>query len=129
MASNEAYPQSRLPRRRMVQMGTAALAATSFATRRPARAAGFDWQRYKGQRLEVYLSKSPRGDLLQGNQREFEDLTGIKVYAEQVPEQQFRQKFTLEFASGHPSFDLVNVAPHVQKAMLAKTKWLLDLRP
>jgi multiple sugar transport system substrate-binding protein len=129
MASNEAYPPSRLPRRRMVQMGTAALAATSFATRRPARAAGFDWQRYKGQRLEVYLSKTPRGDLLQGNQREFEDLTGIKVSAEQVPEQQFRQKFTLEFASGHPSFDVVNVAPHVQKAMLAKTKWLVDLRP
>jgi multiple sugar transport system substrate-binding protein len=129
MASNGSPSSPRLPRRRVLQAGAASLAVGGFATRSPALAAGFDWQRYKGERLEVYLSKSPRGDMLLAAQREFEELTGMRVSAEQVPEQQFRQKFTLEFASGHPSFDVVNVAPHVQKAMLAKTNWLQDLRP
>ena len=128
MTSGEPSPSSRITRRRMVRAGAAAVAVANFATRSPARAAGFDWQRYKGEHLTVFLSKNPRGDLLQANQREFEELTGIRVDAEQVPEQQFRQKFTIEFASGRPSFDVVNVAPHVQKGMLAKTKWLLDLR-
>ena len=128
MASNKASTGKRISRRGALQAGAAAFAVTSFATRSPAYAAGFDWQRHKGEHLEVYLSKNPRGDMLLAANREFEELTGMRVSAEQVPEQQFRQKFTLEFASGHPSFDVVNVAPHVQKGMLAKTKWLLDLR-
>ena len=128
MPTNESLPPRRLPRRRVLKAGAAALAVTGFATRSPALAAAFDWQRYKGERLTVYLSKNPRGDLLLAANREFEELTGMRVSAEQVPEQQFRQKTVLEFASGHPSFDVVNVAPHVQKGMLAKTKWLLDLR-
>jgi multiple sugar transport system substrate-binding protein len=70
----------------MLQAGATGLAATCFATRSPAHAAGFDWQRYKGQHLEVFLSKSPRGDLLLGSHREFEELTGIKTFGEQVPE-------------------------------------------
>lgn len=127
MTWNAQHRQCKLPRRGLLQAG--ALAVTGFATRNRAFAAGFDWQRYKGQRLEIFLSKSPRADLLLGRHHEFEELTGIKVAGEQVPEQQFRQKFTIEFASGRPSFDVVNVAPHVQKRMLGKTKWLLDLRP
>jgi multiple sugar transport system substrate-binding protein len=128
MTSNEPCPLGKLPRRRVLRAGAAALAVSGFATRSPARAAGFDWQRYKGQSLGVYLSKNPRGDMLLASQHEFEELTGIRVSAEQVPEQQFRQKSVLEFASGHPSFDVVNIAPHVQKAMLAKTTWVVDLR-
>ena len=102
-------------------------AAAPLAVR--ARAAGFEWARYKGERVEVFLQKSPRADLLQARHPEFEALTGIKVLSEQVPEQQHRQKFMIEFNSGRPSFDVVNVAPHVQKRLLGKTKWLQDLRP
>jgi len=102
---------------------------TMAGLHRPAAAAGFDWTRYKGQRIEVLLQKSPRADLLLARQKEFEERTGIEVSAEQVPEQQQRQKFMIEFASGRPSFDVVSVAPHVQKRLLSKTKWMQDLRP
>ena len=90
---------------------------------------GFDWTRCKGQHLEILLAKSPRSDLFQRDQREFEQLTGITVGAEQIPEQQQRQKMVIEFASGQTSFDVAFVAPHVQKRLFAKAGWLEDLRP
>ena len=99
------------------------------AVNRSALGSGFDWRRYKGQQIEVLLQKSPRADMLMAAQKEFEQLTGITVSSEQVPEQQQRQKVMIEMASGHPSFDVVSVAPHVQKRLLGKTKWMLDLRP
>ena len=46
------------------------------------RAAGFNWQRHKGDRVEVFLQKSPRADLLRAAYPEFEALTGIKVLSE-----------------------------------------------
>ena len=54
------------------------------------------------------------------HQKEFEELTGIDVGFEQIPEQQQRPKVAMEMASGHPSFDVVNVAMHVQKRLIEK---------
>jgi hypothetical protein len=70
---------------------TGALAAPSILTIDPRRAAGqanFDWQRFKGQHIEIFLQKGRRADLLQQYQMEFEALTGISVGSEQIPEQQ-----------------------------------------
>ena len=89
----------------------------------------FDWKHYAGTALEVHLVKSPRGELLQKYQKEFEDATGIKVGAEQIPEQQSRQKAVIEFNSGKPSFDVIQLSYHVQKRQFAKGKWMEDLRP
>jgi multiple sugar transport system substrate-binding protein len=77
-----------------------ALAAPSILAIDPGRAAGqasFDWQRFKGRHVEVFLQKGPRADLLQQYQKEFETLTGISVGSEQIPEQQQRQKLMIEF--------------------------------
>jgi len=46
-----------------------------------------------------------------------------------VPEQQQRQKAVIEFTSGSTSFDVLMLALHVQKRLVAKGKWLTDLRP
>jgi multiple sugar transport system substrate-binding protein len=89
----------------------------------------FDWRRFRGTDLEVSLTLSPRGELLQRHQREFEELTGIKVGSEQVPEQQHRQKLVIEFTSGRPSFDVVTISLHVSKRQVGKARWLSDLRP
>jgi multiple sugar transport system substrate-binding protein len=35
----------------------------------------------------------------------------------------------MEMSSGHPSFDVVNVAMHVQKRLIEKGRWMEDLRP
>jgi len=115
-----------IPRRTVLQAaaGGAALAGLPAAQAQET----FDWKRHSGQSIEVHLIKSPRGELLQKNQKEFEDLTGIKVGAEQVPEQQSRQKTVIEFNSGKTSFDVVHMSYHVQKRQFAKGKWMEDLR-
>ncbi len=118
-------------RRRLLQAGTgaAALGALPGATVLTAQAQGaFDWKRFKGQKIEILLVKSPRGDLLSKYHKEFEDLTGIEVGSEMVPEQQQRQKAVIEFNSGNPSFDVIALSYHVQKRQFAKNNWLTDLR-
>jgi multiple sugar transport system substrate-binding protein len=69
-------------RRRLLQAGAgaAALGVLPGVNSLTAKAqGGFDWKRFKGQKIEVFLVKSPRGDLLSKNHKEFEDLTGIEV--------------------------------------------------
>ena len=82
-------------RRRLLQagLGAAALGAIPGAGQLAAHAqAPFDWKKFKGEKIEVFLVKSPRGDLLTKYHKEFEDLTGITVGSEMIPEQQQRQK-------------------------------------
>ncbi|MGH1482390.1 MAG: ABC transporter substrate-binding protein [Geminicoccales bacterium] len=117
-----------LTRRAALQTGAGAAAMAALGAW-PTRAQGnFDWQRFKGESIEVILSKSPRSDLLQRHQAEFEEMTGITVGAEQIPEQQHRQKQVIEFTSGNPTFDVTSVSWHVQKRLFAKGQWLEDLR-
>jgi multiple sugar transport system substrate-binding protein len=118
-------------RRRLLQAGAGAAALSALpGTSLLAQAQGaFDWKRFKGQKIEILLVKSPRGDLLTKYHKEFEDLTGIVLGSEMVPEQQQRQKAVIEFNSGNPSFDVIALSYHVQKRQFAKNNWLTDLRP
>ena len=123
---------SRVSRRKLLQAGAgaAALGAIPGALQRAAQAqSGFDWKKFKGEKLEVLLVKSPRGDILTKYHKEFEELTGITVGSEMIPEQQQRQKAVIEFNSGNPSFDVIALSYHVQKRQFAKNNWLTDLRP
>jgi multiple sugar transport system substrate-binding protein len=123
---------SRVSRRKLLQAGAgaAALGAIPGALQRAAQAqSGFDWKKFKGEKIEVFLVKSPRGDILTKYHKEFEDLTGITVGSEMIPEQQQRQKAVIEFNSGNPSFDVIAISYHVQKRQFAKNNWLADLRP
>jgi multiple sugar transport system substrate-binding protein len=106
----------------------AALAAPAIVERANAQSK-FDWKQCKGQNLEVNFQLSPRGDLIKRNMAKFEELTGIKVGFEQIPEQQQRPKVAMEMATGHPSFDAVNVGMHVQKRLVERAGWMEDLRP
>ncbi len=116
------------PSRRGFMAGTAALGAASALGIKPSFAA-VNWKKFAGTTLEVNLIKSPRGDILQKYQSEFEELTGIKVNSEQTPEQQQRQKAVIELSSGRPSFDVVHISFHVQKRQFEKGGWLADLGP
>jgi multiple sugar transport system substrate-binding protein len=119
-------------RRRLLQagLGAAALGALPGASLIDAQAqSGFDWKRFKGEKIEVLLVKSPRGDLLTKYHKEFEDMSGIEVGSEMIPEQQQRQKAVIEFNSGNPSFDVIGLSYHVQKRQFSKNNWLADVRP
>ncbi len=94
----------------------------------PSASAGFDWQRYKGQSITVLNVQNSRTDLMTRYQPEFEELTGIKVNADVLPEQQQRQKLLIEFSSGNPSFDVTTLSWHVLKGVSAKGKWFTDVR-
>ncbi|MBB5575831.1 MULTISPECIES: ABC transporter substrate-binding protein [Rhizobium] len=114
------------PTRRHFMAGTAALGAASMLGMRTASAA-VDWKRFSGTTLEVNLVKSPRSETILKYLSEFEALTGIKVNAEATPEQQQRQKTTIELSSGKPSFDVVHLSYHVQKRQFEKGGWLADI--
>src|ERR1700677_1745867 len=115
-------------RRRLLQASTALLAAPAIVAHANAQSK-FDWQQCKGQHIEVNYQLSPRGDVAKANMKKFEALTGITVGFEQIPEQQQRPKVAMEMASGHPSFDVVNVGMHVQKRLVESAGWMEDLRP
>ena len=115
-------------RRQLLAATAAALAAPAIVERANAQSA-FDWKQFKGQSIEVNYQLSPRGDLARAHLKEFEELTGMSVGFEQIPEQQQRPKVAMEMATGHPSFDAVNVGMHVQKRLIEKAKWMEDLRP
>jgi multiple sugar transport system substrate-binding protein len=94
----------------------------------PSVAGGFDWQRYKGQSITVLNVQNSRTELMTKYQPEFEELTGIKVNADVLPEQQQRQKLLIEFSSGNPSFDVTTLSWHVLKGVAGKGKWFADVR-
>ncbi|WP_086998639.1 ABC transporter substrate-binding protein [Rhizobium sullae] len=114
------------PTRRRFLAGSAAIGAAGLVGMRPASAA-VDWKRFSGTTLEVNLVKSPRSEIIIKYLAEFEELTGIKVNAEATPEQQQRQKTTIELSSGKPSFDVVHLSYHVQKRQFEKGGWLADI--
>ena len=118
-------------RRRLLQAGAgaAALGAMPGSLRDVAAQTPFDWKRFKGEKIEVFHVKSPRGDLLTRHHKEFEELTGMTVGSESAPEQQQRQKAVIEFNSGNTSFDVTEYAYHVQGRLFGKSNWLVDVRP
>ena len=122
---------SAISRRTVVQNAAWLGALGAAGLNRPvfAQTAAFDWMRFKGQKIEVALVKGPRSDVLQKHQKEFEDLTGIVVGAEQVPEQQLRQRNVIQFASRRPAVDVTLLSLHVEKRIFGGGKWLEDLRP
>jgi multiple sugar transport system substrate-binding protein len=125
-----------ISRRRVLKAGAGAASLAALASLEASRASAqgtpaasdFDWQQFKGKKITTLMVLSPRTDLLKQYQQEFEDLTGIKVSMDVVPEQQQRQKQVIEFTSGNPSFDVTSVSWHVQKGLFGKGHWLLDLR-
>src|SRR5258708_39559587 len=119
-------------RRRLLQagLGAAALGAVPGASLLSAQAqSGFDWKRFKGEKIEILLVKSPRGDLLTKYHKEFEDLTGIEVGSEMIPEQQQRQKAVAEFNSARTTFDVIGLSYHAQTRQFGKNKCMEDVRP
>jgi len=131
MSKHDRSSGSDQQRRRLLQagLGAAALGALPGAQQLAQAQGTFDWKKFKGEKIEIFLVKSPRGDLLTKYHKEFEDLTGITVGSEMIPEQQQRQKAVIEFNSGKPSFDVIAISYHVQKRLFGKNRWMEDVRP
>ena len=61
-------------------------AATKEVT--AAKAAEFDWKRYSGESIYTVFQAHPWSTAVQTHVPEFEEMTGIKVNYEEMPEQQ-----------------------------------------
>lgn len=116
-------------RRRHLLAATAGVLAAPALVEKVGAQTAFDWKQFKGSKIEANFPKSPRADVLQAHQKEFEELTGIRVGSEQIPEQQQRPKVMMEMTTGRPSFDVVIASLHVQKRQIEKGHWMEDLRP
>lgn len=68
--------------------------------------AGFDWRMYEGTSLRIAVATQPWTQFLEPHIPEFEELTGIETTYEVLPEDQFRQKTTVEFAAGTSDVDV-----------------------
>jgi len=119
-----------LSRRAALRAGAGLLAAPAIMKVATAQTSGaFNWKRFAGQSIEVSLTLGPRANVLRAHEKEFTELTGIKVGSEVVPEQQHRQQVVIQFNSGNPQFDVLSVSWHVQKRLIGRAKWLIDMKP
>ncbi len=116
-------------RRRQLLRATAGVLAAPAIVESVGAATAFDWKQFKGQKIEVNYQLSPRADVAKASLKTFEELTGIRVGFESIPEQQQRPKAALEMASGRPGFDVLQIAMHVQKRQVEAAHWMEDLNP
>ena len=67
--------------------------------------AEFNWKMRTGEKLRVAMVTQPWSEFINKFIPEFKALTGIDVTYEILPEDQFRQKTTVEFAAGTSDVD------------------------
>lgn len=91
--------------------------------------AGFDWKKYKGQSIRIFINKNANGEMLMKYLSEFQELTGIKVAAEALPEDQFRQKSVVELAAGTGSVDGFMTLEGQDGLKFLKSGWYAPLEP
>jgi len=108
----------------------ATTAPAAAATQAPAAGTGageFDWKKYKGTTLR-YLGWSDNWSVpMNPYVPEFEELTGIKLNWEQLPQDQNRQKVQTEMTAKNKDLDLVYIAPHVDAVKYMKAGWIFPL--
>lgn len=121
----------RLTRRDLLKVGAAAGLGAIYGPRFTASAApataDFNWKRYSGQSIRFLDWQGRWGQLLEKRKGQFEELTGIKVNWELLPQEQHRQKVPTELAARNRDLDLLYVAPHVDGPPYYRANWLEPL--
>jgi multiple sugar transport system substrate-binding protein len=116
------------PTTQPVQAAPTTAAAAPAATTVPA-AAAFNWQSHKGEALRVAMVDQPGAKFIASHIDEFKALTGIDVTYEVLPEDQFRQKTTVEFAAGTSTVDVFLSMVQQEGIKYETAGWYEDLTP
>lgn len=87
----------------------------------------FDWQSQAGKTLRVAMVSQPWTQFLEPYIPEFKELTGIDVTYEILPEDQFRQKTTTEFAAGTSDVDVFLSMVSVEGIRYETAGWYEDI--
>ncbi|MBD3305181.1 extracellular solute-binding protein, partial [candidate division KSB3 bacterium] len=98
---------------------TLMLASASFAE--------FNWRKFEGMELRVLLNRHPWQEKIEPFIPEFEELTGMKVFVEVYPEDQFRAKRTVEMASGVANIDVTMMIMAQEGRKYKQAGWVIPL--
>lgn len=90
-------------------------------------AADFDWKRFDGTEIRVFVPINPAHTTISSHFQEFEDLTGIKINYEELPENNARQKLTIEFTGGSSTIDVFNSTLYQEKLLFNQSGWYTPL--
>lgn len=102
-------------------------AAPTAAPASSASGAAFDWKTYQGTQIRLLADAHPWTDTIKPQLGDFEQLTGIHVVEEDLPETQFRQKLTTELSQGTGSVDVMMSAPNQEGLKYEKAGWYQPL--
>ncbi|MDR3522131.1 MAG: sugar ABC transporter substrate-binding protein [Acidocella sp.] len=94
-----------------------------------AHAASFDWQKYKGQTIEVLVDNNPIGQIIAKNADAFEKLTGITLKVDIFTEQQMRQRLVTVLDANSDQIDVYMTLPSREGEQFSKAGWYTDLTP
>ncbi len=93
-----------------------------------AQDADFDWRQFEGESIRVLLNQHPWQEAVEPLIPEFEELTGINVEVEKLPEEQFRQRVQVELTAGSSDLDVYMTSLLNEGAKFARNGWYKDLR-
>lgn len=109
-----------------------AAAATKAPAAAPTKAASktepFNWKMRAGERLRVAMVTQPWSEFINKEIPEFKNLTGIDVTYEILPEDQFRQKTTVEFAAGTSDVDVFLSMVAQEGIKYESAGWYVDIQ-
>jgi len=88
--------------------------------------ADVNWKQFQGTEIRIMMNKHPFTTYIEPKLAEFEQLTGIKVVMEAFPEDQYRNKRTIELNSGG-KLDGFMIMPTQDDLYYWKAGWLLPL--
>lgn len=108
-------------------LALAVAGATVFAPF--AKAEAFNWKKYAGTKLRVVTLKFPLSEIQQARLAEFEQLTGMKVQWEMLPEDLWRQKVKVEHLGGGTDMDVFLSYYGQEGAQFLASGWYADTAP
>jgi multiple sugar transport system substrate-binding protein len=120
--------------RRAVQataaMGALALLITGcgqVASSGPEVTGEFDWERFDGETLSVYIADTGQAEVLNARIPEFEELTGLKVEVETADVTSYRQNLPVRLTARASDFDVMATFPEVDGPQFAANGWYVPL--
>jgi multiple sugar transport system substrate-binding protein len=114
-----------ISRRDVLRLGatTAAGVAIGPFISTPGHGQTFNWKRFQGKELFAIFYTHPWINEMVKWFPEFEQLTGMKIKHEVLPEIQGRQKLVVEMTGGGGGVDVWHASTHVEKRRFWKSGW------
>ncbi len=118
-----------LTTRRALVAGGGALALTGIGPAASQTGAGFNWKKHAGTSLRLATLKFPLSEIQQKRIGDFQQLTGIKVDYEMLPEDLLRQKVKVEHLAGATDLDVFLSYYAQEGQQFMASGWYADMAP